>query len=249
MKSLLRSVLPKPLVTLLRGRRQGLRFLTTSHPKLNLADKMRILGRFEDVNRAVRAEHSENEILEVVNHLLEVDKKGPRDAAIVECGTFKGASSCKLSIVAKQIGRQLYCYDSFAGLPETAEYRGNQGRGVVFRQGDYASDYDVFMQKLAAVGEPSVTTVKKGWFSDTLPGFPHPIQLMLIDVDLVSSTKDCFRELWPRVVPGGMFFSHDGHVDEIAEMFETEEFWRETCNSPRPRMSGLTKEKLVFGYK
>ena len=248
-KSLLRNLLPQSIVTALRARGEGLRFLRMSHPRLSLGDKLRILDRFEDVNRTVIAEHSEGEILQVVNAIIEFDQQAPRDAVIVECGTFKGASSFKLSIVAKNLGRTLYCFDSFAGLPETAQYRGNAGRGIVFRQGDYASDLDIFMRNLAAVGEPSVVQVKKGWFSDTLPGWTRPIMLMLIDVDLVSSTNDCFSVLWPKVVDGGMFFSHDGHVDEIAEMFATEEFWRTVCHAPRPTMWGLGTEKLIGGRK
>mgnify|MGYP007000455052 len=37
---------------------------------------------------------------------------------IVECGSFKGATTISLSIFSKIVGKKLIIYDSFEGLPK-----------------------------------------------------------------------------------------------------------------------------------
>lgn len=248
LKSLLRRILPNFIVTLLRGRRPAWDFVLTQSLNIDLAAKLRILKQFEAVNQHVGAEHAEPEIFEVVNGLIRLNNAGI-DGVVVECGTFKGASTCKLSIVARHLGRRVFAFDSFQGLPETAVYSGNWGRGVTFDKGGYAADYSVFLQSLRNYGEAEVTTVVKGWFQDTLPGFDEPIALLLLDVDLLSSTKTCLHYLWPKLVAGAFMFSHDGHVGEIEQLFRNARYWTAEFGENPPEFIGLGQKKLVLARK
>jgi O-methyltransferase len=50
---------------------------------------------------------------------------------VVECGCFRGGTTANLSLICRLVGRKLYVYDSFAGLPEAADGAG----GLHLRQG------------------------------------------------------------------------------------------------------------------
>jgi hypothetical protein len=47
--------------------------------------------------------------------------------------------------------------------------------------------------------------IRKGFFDDTVPQAPvEKIALLHLDVDLYDSYRTCLRELFPKVVPGGL---------------------------------------------
>jgi len=247
-RRLARKLLPKWAVSTLRARGQGVRFLFRGSEHLGLRARLTVLARFEDVCNGVRCEHGEPEMFRVVNALVDLDRRGIA-GDIVECGCFRGGSSCKLSIIAKYLGRTLYVFDSFAGLPDTVVYKNAEGQ-VPFNVGDYAADLPTYMKTLSQLGESSATSVSKGWFCDTLPGFSgRGIALLLMDVDLVSSTQDCLKNLWESVVPGGYLFSQDGHLQEVQGLLTDDEFWKKQIGVEPPMFAGLGQEKMVFARK
>ena len=84
----------------------------------------------------------------------------------------------------------VFGFDSFEGLPE-----------------DWREEYPRGSFQIERLPEVSANvTLKKGWFSDTLPDFleQHSGQAVFVhvDCDLYSSTKDIFNLLAPRIGPG-----------------------------------------------
>jgi len=83
-----------------------------------------------------------------------------------------------------------------------------------------------------------------GWFENTMPSFAEPIAVGFIDVDLASSTRTCIRYLYPRLVAGGVLFSHDGHLPLCIDVLRDDAMW-EAIGGPRPILTGRGKDKLV----
>ena len=69
-----------------------------------------------------------------------------------------------------------------------------------------------------------------------MPHFGKPVGVAYVDVDLVSSTGDCLRHLYPLLVPGGAIYSKDAHLSGIVELLENERFWNEGVGVERPVM-------------
>jgi hypothetical protein len=63
---------------------------------------------------------------------------------------------------------------------------------------------------MALSGAKNVT-ITKGWFSDTLPGFPWnaPIALLRLDGDWFDSTMTCLESLYQHVSPNGLIIIDD----------------------------------------
>jgi O-methyltransferase len=112
--------------------------------------------------------------------------------------------------------RNYYLFDSYEGLPLATEL---DGKSAVDWQQNTASDlfYDncsaseddareaMFMAK---VYEPNII---KGWFENTLPGadIAKGIALLRMDGDWYDSTMHILKNLFHKVVPGGIIIIDD----------------------------------------
>ena len=85
----------------------------------------------------------------------------------------------------------------------------------------------------------------KGWFADTLPTLERPLDVVLLDVDLAASTRECVRRLYPRIRPGGALLSQDGHLRATIELLADEGFWRDMVGVSPPPIHGLGTVKLL----
>ncbi len=110
----------------------------------------------------------------------------PRDGLLLEFGVWKGMWINRL---ASWTDRQIYGFDSFAGLPEPWSFR---------ERGHFALD------TLPEV-KGNVTLVK-GRFNESLPVFlqehPEHIAFIHMDCDLYSSTKTVLELIRDRLVSG-----------------------------------------------
>lgn len=172
---------------------------------------------------------------------------------VVECGVGKGSSTCKLSHFVREAGGELHAFDSFRGMPANDEVHEHlDGRRTRFREGAFRGRLAEVRRNLERFGAQEVTTLHKGWFTETLPEFvasvPRPIDVVLLDVDLVESTRTCLRVLFPHLAADGLVFSQDGHLRRVAELLGDEGFWREEVGVDPPRIVGLGERKLLgFG--
>jgi O-methyltransferase len=242
------SYLPKPLVAALRGRGTGVRFLAVK----DFSQRWQLLGRFQEISDHVECHHSEGEALLIASKILALPPGVAGD--VVECGSFQGGSTAKLSLIARGTNRKLTVFDSFEGLPDEhgagAVYENiHNGMRIEFNPGDYAATLEKVSGNVARYGEPSGVEYVKGFFEETMPRWEGRAAAIYLDVDLVESTRSCLRHLWPRLAPGGMLFSQDCHLREVVELFADSAFWASLGEQIPPKFAGLGREKLVYAYK
>lgn len=228
-----------------RDRRAVLSFLTADYPiALSVAERLRLVARFVRTTDQVRCYHTQVEILAVVDAILRL--AGRSELTVVEAGAAKGASTAKLSLAAARAGGRLLVFDSFRGIPANEERLSRlDGSPVEFRKGAFAGRLPTVQRNVERFGAAQVCEFRKGWFEETMPGFAEPIDVVLLDVDLLASTRTCLVNLFPRVRPGGVVFTQDGHLREIAELLGDERFWREEVGVEPPEIEGLGARKML----
>ena len=134
--------------------------------------------------------------LEAIQDLAYYASRTP-PGAIVEIGVYRGGSAYCLS----QLGRQMFLYDTFEGLP----YQGPQDGNPTGRFADTSAEA---VQALI----PGATIVK-GLFPDSLIPMP-PIAFFHCDVDQYQSTRAVLETIPPLMVPGGIILIDDFGVDD-----------------------------------
>lgn len=225
-----------------RDRAEVLRFLARPG---EVGRRLRLLGRFMAITNAVRGYHTMGEMLAVASAILEASRRRP--PVVVECGVGYGASTAKLSLATSAAGGRLHAFDSFRGMPANAEqHRHLDGRATAFRPRAFRGRLARVERVLARWGEPAVVTLHKGWFEDCLPHqAPSRADVVVLDVDLVASTRTCLRHLWPRLDPEGVLFTQDGHLQGVAELLADADFWRQEVGAEMPAIPGLGRRKLL----
>ena len=85
----------------------------------------------------------------------------------------------------------------------------------------------------------------KGHFDDTMFRLRPPIDVALLDVDLVSSTRSCLRQIFPNLRSTGVVLSQDGHLQSTVDLVSDASFWRDEVGVEPPRIDGLGADKLL----
>ncbi len=209
------------------------------------AERAALVRKFYSISYYVDCPHTEHEILTIARRILDLDPGV--EGTIIEAGAFHGGSTAKLSLVAKLSHRTLDVFDSFEGMPENREMHGKSiyGREHHFPKGSHAVGLDEVKGNVTRYGVASVARYHKGWFSETMPGFREKIAVVCVNADLVQSTKDCVKNLYPRMERGGIFFSQDGHFPWIISLLKDDAFWEKEVGVKKPPMEGLGASKLV----
>jgi hypothetical protein len=167
----------------------------------------------------------------------------PRDSEgdVVECGVFKGASSTSLSLVCEMVGRRLLVCDSFAGLPDddmqlhVAQHIGIYG---YYQKGMFCGTLDEVKSNIQKFGAPDVCEYVIGFFSESLGALTRPVAFAFLDVDLVSSTRDCLRYIWPLLIDKGAIFTDDAGDLECVKVFFDDAWWQEHLGCAAPGFVG-----------
>ena len=201
--------------------------------------------RMQRVSYYVDCAHTESDILRFWSAVAALDASVP--GCIIEAGCYRGGGTAKLSWLAHLTGRRLKAFDSFKGIPANVEAHGRNiyGENTSFPEKAYAGSLELVSRNVARFGRPDVCDFVEGWFEDSLPRLDEPIAAAYLDVDLVSSTETCLRYIYPRLNPGGVIASHDGHLPLVQRVFRDERFWRELGTSP-PTIPELGIEKLIL---
>lgn len=230
---------------LTRDRAAAWSFLRARWPvDLAVRKRLAMLRSFVRCTNAVRGYHTLTDMLTAADRVLaRAGRPGP---TVVECGTGKGASTAKLSLAVRAAGGRLIAFDSFRGIPANDErHVGHDGRDLVFRERAFAATLPAVRRVVERFGAPEVCRFEKGWFEDTLPRFEEPIDVALLDVDLLSSTRTCLIALAPHMRAGGTILSHDGHIRAITALIGDDTFWRDEAGVRPTRVNGLGERKLV----
>jgi hypothetical protein len=153
-----------------------------------------------------------DEMLAIANQLL-ILRSHDVEGCVLECGCFKGYSSCCLSIACRRLGYPFVIADSFAGLPPLPNDPGQSDEvdvlGRVYNPGDFAGSRAEVERNLRSLGSLEGVEFFEGWFSETLKDWHRPLALLWLDVDLWSSTMDVLKPCLPALDPRGCIFSHE----------------------------------------
>jgi len=155
-----------------------------------------------------------------VNYIL--DRNIPGD--FVECGVWRGGSSLLAALLLKrrrELGRRLFMYDTFEGMPAPTEVDVDKD-GIPAARHLEANADDVgwcyaSLDDVRSVFDrhdfPFESTYIKGDVVETLPkSKPEQIALLRLDTDWYESTLAELTQLYPRLQPGGVVIIDDyGH--------------------------------------
>jgi O-methyltransferase len=133
---------------------------------------------------------------------------------ILEAGVWRGGTSMLMKAAMNAYGdktRILFVCDSFAGLPEPDQRYPEDSGDQHHAHNDWlaVSKWEV-MHNFTKYGllDDRVRFIK-GWFKDTLQGFPYPLAIMRLDGDMYESTWDGLTNLYPKLSPGGFCIIDD----------------------------------------
>ena len=164
---------------------------------------------------------------------------------VVECGCFRGGTTANLSLMCDVVGRELYVYDSFEGLPPALEgdqYAEPDGAGFL------SAGIDQVKAHVARHGAPDRCTFVKGWFADTVAHHKPPIVLMYLDVDYQASLRDCILGLWPKLTSRGYCFIDEFVYNDYCALFWSERFWSTYFDRTPPGLMGSGTGISIGGY-
>lgn len=208
--------------------RQLLDRLGFARPRLNFASQLPFwcpaMARAQDViERRVRpyTMTSPERIAALCQSIAHVEKQRV-PGAIVECGVWRGGSMMAAALALLQLGstcRQLYLFDTFAGMPPPADVdRDWRGRPAREQLDDFhvAAHCDLETTR-AALGLAHYPWEKiifiAGRVEETLPAeAPEQIAVLRLDTDWFESTYHELDTLYPRLADGGILIIDDyGH--------------------------------------
>lgn len=162
--------------------------------------------------------------------------------AVIECGCFKGGSTAALSLIGRLTGRKLIVCDSFEGLPgDETEIVRNYPHLRVFGytdKGMYAGRFEEVRMNIANYGSLEVCTFIKGFFSESLRTLNEPIAFAFLDVDLLSSMKDCIRYIWPLLADDGLIYTDDSCDMEVVKIWFDDNWWLDNFGIKAPGYVG-----------
>ncbi len=200
---------------------------------------MKLKEQFKKIDKEFGAyvHHTIQEMMEFYQASVDTNL----DGCLVECGVYQGIGTAKFSLVAEEVNKKLYAFDSFEGIPENTEPHDKNiwGNPARFHKGDFCAGLEEATENLKRFGRPERVEFIKGWFDETLPKFKKPISVIYLDVDLAESTETCLKYLWPLLQKGGILLSQDGHLPLVIKVFE--KFAKEN----NVIVHGLGKQKLV----
>lgn len=249
-KAAVKKALPRHFLYFYRFLCQGdaravLSFLVRPVGRTSLGQRFGLILRLYAISEAIPCPHTQTEMLAFIRRILALPSDLP--GCVVEAGCYKGGSTAKFSLAARLAGRKLVVFDSFEGMPEHREspVRNIFGELVAFPAGCYYGTLAEVKENVRRFGAPEMCEFRKGWFKDTLPAFRGPVAALFMDVDLAVSTRTLLRHLYPKLVPGGVLISHDGHLPTVIAVFRDESFWRREVGHPLPPLPGLGRWKLI----
>ena len=136
---------------------------------------------------------------------------------IAEFGVNKGGSALFMARVAKEYmpGTKIYCFDSFAGMPEASA-------NDLHQKGDF-DDSEMYLVDAAKRYGLNNIVIAKGMFCDTVKHQAPkiaPILLAHFDGDLYQSTVDCYEGTLGSMAPQGYLVFDDAFASSCTGAFD-----------------------------
>ena len=221
----------------LRYLRRQRAFVRSDADGLSKSERQILIKKFALIDKYIPSGHSPGELFFICQKILGLKIDGP----IVECGTYKGASAAKLSLVAKLMRRELFICDSFMGLPERTEgqiYHRTDNAFRRFEPGEYEGSLEEVRHNIGMWGALESCRFVEGLFSETLPTLQVGPALVFMDVDYVSSARDCLVHLWPQLLASGYFFTHEAQFVEFVRGICDSQWWHDNLGECPPILYG-----------
>lgn len=207
---------------------------------LNKKKRINILKKIIKIIQNIDSATSLETQITLAKYLLSLKKN--KKGFIVECGCFKGASTATLSIISKIIDRKLIVYDSFEGLPKSANktianfvhLKSKEN----YRKGMYRGTLNTVKNNIALYGNLDVCVFRKGLFNKSLPYHNEKIEFLFMDVDLPISTEICIKFLWKNLIDDSYVFTDDScDMDNIKIWFDNQ-WWEKNLKIKAPGYIG-----------
>ncbi|MFX0203333.1 MAG: TylF/MycF/NovP-related O-methyltransferase [Candidatus Hodarchaeota archaeon] len=199
-----------------------------------------LLRKFNLIQKKVPCLHSPYQFVLIATFILKLTIEGP----IVQCGCFKGGSTAKLSLLAERTKRLLYVCDSFKGLPAPRDDKEsfleghNDSPNLALSVGEYEGTLKEVKENIKRYGCIEVCEFIPGLFSESLIALDVNPSFVFIDVDFASSARDCLKYLWPRLVPGGYWFTHEAGFPQYIYSILDPEWWHNALRECPPVIMG-----------
>ncbi len=170
----------------------------------------------------------------------------PLKGSIIELGCYKGTSTAKISLICKLTGRKLYAFDSFEGLPSpTTKDLKHKFTPFIsdreykrYKKGYYAGSLEDVKKNVETYGCIDVCQFIKGYFEDTLPLFEGRPACIFMDVDYIESAYTVLKFLWPKLLPNGVFFTHESTVINYIKAITNSDWWEKELKQKPPLLYG-----------
>ena len=186
-----------------------------------------------------------------IQHCVETVIRDDVPGDLIETGVWRGGASIFMRGVLKAYGdetRNIWCADSFEGLPPPDESRYPADAGDTFhKKGGLSVGVQQVKHNFERYGllDDQVKFLV-GWFKDTLPTAPiEQLSVLRLDGDLYESTWQAIEALYPKLSPGGFCIVDDygalidqcqraihdyrdahGITDEIVDIDGSGAYWR-----------------------
>lgn len=174
---------------------------------------------------------------------------------VAEFGSYNGASTANLSLACKLVERKLLVCDSFEGLPddELVLHTGMHSETFgYYTKGMFCGTLEKVRENVQNFGDLQSCDFLKGYYSESLKNLIDPIALAFMDVDLVSSTRDCLKYVWPLLVEDGEIITDDAIDLDVVKVFFDDEWWSLNLKTASPGFvgsgSGLPPCYSTLGY-
>lgn len=175
---------------------------------------------------------SKQEVRVVLRELARVSNV-PGD--VVEFGCYVGTTSVHLAEALRETDKQLYLYDSFAGLPDK-RMEDRSPAGEQFKTGELLATKKELIRNLKQANVP-MPIITKGWFRDVTPEqVPGKISFAFLDGDYYDSILDPLRLIWPRLAPGAVVVVDDYANEALPGAAKAVDDWRRTHTVARFRV-------------
>lgn len=138
---------------------------------------------------------------------------------IIECGIFKGPSFIRFAMFRSLFGniysKKMIGFDVFGAFPETKFEQDKKLRDEGIKKAGLESiGEDQLMEVLKLKGIEKNIELVKGDICETVPKYvkDHPelkISLLNLDTDIYEPAVVILKQLWPRIVRGGILILDD----------------------------------------
>ncbi len=151
---------------------------------------------------------------------------------VAEAGVFQGGSARLLKTLLADGRRELFLFDSFAGMKTVSASEDRH------QEGDFADTSLAAVQ--AFVGAEPFVHYRAGWIPATFAGLEHRrFCFAHIDLDLRQSILDCCEFIYPRLSSGGvMVFDDYGYASCPGARIVIEEFFSDKPEVPLALQTG-----------